>query len=161
MKAIVSGYVVIDECVQVDSSEWLGLDDEWHELSIELVGDQLLGLRDGKIKFEVQDTLLQQAYNSGYIQLSLLNAQVCFDDVVAVSLVPEPLVCGDCNGDDRTNVSDAVYIINYAFSGGPAPQPLEIGDVNCDSKVNVSDAVYIINFAFVPGSPAPCFNCPI
>ena len=65
--------------------------------------------------------------------------------------------CGDANNDQSVNVSDAVYIINYVFSGGNPPDPIETGDANCDSSVNVSDAVYIINYVFVPGSPPPCF----
>jgi hypothetical protein len=63
--------------------------------------------------------------------------------------------CGDANSDTKVNVSDAVFIINYAFAAGPAPQPLEAADCNCDSKVNISDAVYIINYAFAGGNP-PC-----
>jgi len=63
---------------------------------------------------------------------------------------------GDANADCSVNVSDAVWIINYVFSGGEAPLPYEAGDVNCDDKVNVSDAVYIINYVFIPGSPTPC-----
>ena len=64
-------------------------------------------------------------------------------------------ICGDANSDTMVNVSDAVYIINYVFSGGNAPDPLESADVNCDSKQNVSDAVYIINFVF-SGGKYPC-----
>ena len=63
--------------------------------------------------------------------------------------------CGDANGDGSVNVSDAVFIINYVFSGGNPPVPYEIGDVNCDTKVNVSDAVYLINYVF-SGGHAPC-----
>ena len=62
---------------------------------------------------------------------------------------------GDVNDDDKINVSDAVFLINYVFSGGDAPDPLYTGDVNCDDKVNVSDAVYIINYVF-SGGDAPC-----
>ena len=64
-------------------------------------------------------------------------------------------ICGDSNSDLRVNVSDAVFIINYVFSGGNAPNPLGSGEVNCDSKVNVSDAVYLINYVFSGGN-APC-----
>jgi hypothetical protein len=68
-----------------------------------------------------------------------------------------PYVCGDANGDQSVNVSDAVYIINYVFiTGSPAPDPLEAADSNCDGSVNVSDAVYIINYVFITGSPSPC-----
>jgi hypothetical protein len=70
-------------------------------------------------------------------------------------ILPGPVDCGDANNDGAVNVSDAVYVINFAFDGGPAPEPLEAADCNCDSRVNVSDAVYIINFAFAGGNP-PC-----
>lgn len=62
---------------------------------------------------------------------------------------------GDANGDMLVSISDAVYLINYIFAGGPAPNPLESGDANCDSQVSISDAVYIINYIFA-GGPAPC-----
>ena len=64
-------------------------------------------------------------------------------------------VCGDANQDYNVNVADAIYIINFVFSGGDAPIPYEAGNVNCDSYVNVSDAVYIINYVFTGGT-APC-----
>ncbi len=64
-------------------------------------------------------------------------------------------LCGDANNDGGINVSDAVWIINYVFIGGPAPNPLASGDPNCDGSVNVSDAVYIINYVFVGGF-GPC-----
>ncbi|MBD3382530.1 MAG: hypothetical protein GF404_10075 [candidate division Zixibacteria bacterium] len=63
--------------------------------------------------------------------------------------------CGDANSDVNVDVSDAVYIINYAFAGGDAPNPVESGDANCDSQIDVSDAVYLINYAFAGGNP-PC-----
>jgi glucose/arabinose dehydrogenase len=66
--------------------------------------------------------------------------------------------CGDANGDSAVNISDAVYLIGYIFSGGPAPSPLAVGDVNCDSTVNISDAVYLIAYIFAAGS-VPCANC--
>jgi hypothetical protein len=64
-------------------------------------------------------------------------------------------LCGDTNGDADVNISDAVYIINYVFVGGPSPNPYAAGDCNCDSMVNVSDAVMIINYVFMGGN-APC-----
>lgn len=66
--------------------------------------------------------------------------------------------CGDANGDGSVNVSDAVYVINYVFSGGGAPLPvLACGDANTDGAVNVSDAVYVINYVFSGGgAPGDC-----
>ncbi|MCK5127965.1 MAG: dockerin type I repeat-containing protein, partial [candidate division Zixibacteria bacterium] len=76
---------------------------------------------------------------------------------IPVSLAISSFVCGDANGSSTIDVADAVFIINYAFKGGPAPDPLASGDANGSASVDVADAVYIINYAF-KGGPAP--NCP-
>ena len=62
---------------------------------------------------------------------------------------------GDANADAEINVGDAVYMINYVFSGGPEPHPMAMaGDANCDANPDIADAVYVINFIFKSG-PAP------
>ena len=66
-----------------------------------------------------------------------------------------PQMSGDCTGDGDINISDAIFIINYIFDGGPAPDPMAMGDVNCDGDVNITDAVYLINYIFAGGDP-PC-----
>ena len=68
-------------------------------------------------------------------------------------------VCGDADGSTAVTISDAVYLINYIFSGGPAPNPLLSGDADCSGTVTISDAVYMINYIFAGGS-APCASCP-
>lgn len=67
-------------------------------------------------------------------------------------------VCGDANGDAAVDISDAVYLIAYIFSGGGAPDPLLAGDANCDSAVDISDVVYLIAYIF-SGGQAPCAGC--
>ncbi len=67
-------------------------------------------------------------------------------------------VCGDSNGDGDVNVSDAVFLINYIFKGGPPPDPLCSGDSNGDDGLNISDATYIIAYVF-SGGPAPVEGC--
>ncbi len=67
-------------------------------------------------------------------------------------------LCGDANWSGSVNISDAVYLIAYIFSGGPAPSPLLAGDANCSGTVNISDAVYLIAYIF-SGGPAPCAGC--
>lgn len=69
--------------------------------------------------------------------------------------VGQVFTIGDANGDETVNISDAVYIINYVFSGGPAPDPIEAADVDCSGSCNISDAVYLILYIF-SGGPAPC-----
>jgi M6 family metalloprotease-like protein len=67
-------------------------------------------------------------------------------------------ICGDANADTIVDISDAVYLISYIFSGGLAPQPLISGDANCDMIVDISDVVYLISYIF-SGGAAPCATC--
>jgi uncharacterized protein (TIGR02145 family) len=76
---------------------------------------------------------------------------------MAVSAAAAPFVCGDADNNGFVNISDAVYLINYIFAGGPEPQPLLAGDANHDGMVNISDAVYLIAYIF-GGGPEP--DCP-
>jgi hypothetical protein len=64
-------------------------------------------------------------------------------------------VCGDADGNEIVNISDAVYLISYIFGGGPGPDPLQSGDCDCNDIVNISDAVYLIAYIF-GGGPEPC-----
>jgi len=92
--------------------------------------------------------------SSGYVdpaQVLFVHGQI---DVECITYI-----CGDANGDTKVNVSDAVYIINYVFTGGAAPNPIEAGNANCDTGVNVSDAVFLINYVFMGGND-PCDSYP-
>lgn len=84
-------------------------------------------------------------------------------DTLGVSITisdPAPqYVCGDADGSTSVSISDAVYLIQYIFAGGPAPIPLEVGDCDCSGLVTISDAVFLINYIF-GGGPAPCASCP-
>ncbi len=155
MAVNVEGVLLMADTLEVETSEWNGDDNLWHNLSVELVGNEILGLRDDKILFQLVDERLLDFEKTGFLQLSVMGAQVCFDDISLTSVSPDPLICGDSNGDESVNVSDAVFIINYVFVNGPEPDPLESADANCDASVNVSDAVWIINYVFVGGNQ-PC-----
>jgi hypothetical protein len=73
-------------------------------------------------------------------------------------MLAQVYVCGDANNDGSVDISDAVYLISYIFSGGSAPSPLLAGDANCDHTVDISDVVYLISYIFSGGS-APCTTC--
>jgi aminopeptidase YwaD len=77
---------------------------------------------------------------------------------VRISVTDEPVTCGDADGNDMVNISDAVYLVAYIFSGGPAPTPVLAGDVDCNMMVNISDAVYLIAYIF-SGGLEPCAGC--
>ncbi len=85
-------------------------------------------------------------YNGGY-------------DAFLMIFKSSPFLCGDADGNTIVTISDAVYLINYIFAGGPAPNPDLSGDADCSGFVTISDAVYLINFIFA-GGPAPCAACP-
>ncbi len=77
---------------------------------------------------------------------------------VTMTITDPPYVCGDADGSRNIDISDAVYLIAYIFSGGPAPSPVPAGDASCDGGVDISDAVYLIAYIF-SGGPAPCQMC--
>lgn len=74
-------------------------------------------------------------------------------DSVAIMFNETPYIVGDANSDELVNITDAVYLIQFIFGGGPAPAPLIAGDANCDELVNITDAVYLIQYIFNGGPP--------
>ena len=95
---------------------------------------------------------------SGDLATNVTKAKKWFAGHIKPLQEPPPYVCGDANGDAVVDISDAVSLISYIFSGGTAPVPLAAGDANCDSAVDISDAVYLISYIFSGGS-APCAGC--
>ncbi len=81
------------------------------------------------------------------------------DSLLIVYETVAAFVCGDADGTGTVTISDAVRLINYIFSGGPAPVPLQSGDADCSGMVTISDAVYLINYIF-GGGAVPCAACP-
>ncbi|MCZ6794107.1 MAG: lamin tail domain-containing protein [Planctomycetota bacterium] len=65
---------------------------------------------------------------------------------------------GDCNADQRLNITDAVAVLLYLFRGGGEPPCLESCDVNGSARVGIEDAIFLLHHLFVPGAsriPAP------
>ncbi len=82
------------------------------------------------------------------------------DSTITLGNAPTPqFICGDADGSGIVTISDAVYLINYIFAGGPAPNPVRRGDADCSGIVTISDAVYLIQYIF-GGGPVPCSACP-
>ncbi|MGB5105812.1 MAG: hypothetical protein WBP29_14545 [Candidatus Zixiibacteriota bacterium] len=65
-------------------------------------------------------------------------------------------MCGDADGNALFTISDAVFLINYIFAGGPAPDPICLGDADGNDLMTISDAVYLINYIFAGGTPPHC-----
>jgi hypothetical protein len=75
------------------------------------------------------------------------------------SVVIQAGLCGDANSDQAANISDAVFLINHVFKGGPAPESCDDANCNGDATLNISDAVYIVNHIFKGGPPPVCAGC--
>ncbi|MGB5105841.1 MAG: dockerin type I repeat-containing protein [Candidatus Zixiibacteriota bacterium] len=56
---------------------------------------------------------------------------------------------GDADGNSHTNITDAVYIINYIFAGGREPVSDCNGDADGNGYINISDAVTLIQYIFL------------
>lgn len=61
---------------------------------------------------------------------------------------------GDANGDEKRDLSDAVFILNYLFTGGKAPSCFDAADSDDTGRIDLSDAVFLLNHLF-SGGPAP------
>ncbi|MBN1444438.1 MAG: hypothetical protein JXA90_17125 [Planctomycetes bacterium] len=61
---------------------------------------------------------------------------------------------GDANLDGARDISDAIAILAYQFSGGERLECRDAADANDDYFLDVSDAIYLLGFLFV-GSPPP------
>lgn len=77
--------------------------------------------------------------------------------LVVAQFPPDPEECmdtplilrGDANGDKIINIGDAIYLLNYLFSGGSHPACLNQADINNDDKIDISDAIIILRYLFM------------
>lgn len=108
------------------------------------------GLEDGEYFYQVTaiDAEGQQSVGS---ELELVTVQLSG---------PCDWIVADADGNDVINISDAVSIILYIFSGGvaPDPHPIGSGDADCNGIVNITDAVQIVAYIF-GGGQAPGESC--
>jgi hypothetical protein len=89
------------------------------------------------------------------------SAPTMVDTIRSSMTITDPMttyICGDADVSGDVDISDAVYLINYIFSGGPAPDPIARGNVDCSGSVDISDVVYLINYIFSGGATL-CAAC--
>ncbi len=63
----------------------------------------------------------------------------------------------DANADGTTEISDAIYVLSFLFTGGDAPPCPDAADANDSDDVDLSDGVAILAWLFRGGAlpPAP------
>jgi hypothetical protein len=65
---------------------------------------------------------------------------------------------GDCNAGGTVDLSDAVFLLNYLFSGESAPTCKDACNANGDDSNNISDPLHILNYLFLGmAAPVPPF----
>ncbi len=61
---------------------------------------------------------------------------------------------GDVNGDERTDITDAIFLLNYLFKWAGDISCLERGDLDDNKRLDITDAIFLLNYLF-RGGDAP------
>lgn len=66
---------------------------------------------------------------------------------------------GDPDASGEMDITDAVFLLRYLFTGGASPSCLESADAQNDGQVDLSDAIFILLYLFggktPPAAPGP------
>ena len=65
----------------------------------------------------------------------------------------------DADDNGSLELTDAVFVLNWLFLGGPTPSCLDAADADNDGENVLTDAVYVLSFLFL-GGPAPSQPAP-
>ena len=127
--------------------------------NIGLVGQTAsIAFTDGIIPANPGGAVLPPATNV-VITVDGLGIPPIFEDGLVEIVGGPSFIRGDANGDGSVNLADAIYVLGFLFSGGPAPVCFDSGDPNDDGNVDISDAVFLLDFLFTDG-PAPLHPYP-
>jgi hypothetical protein len=66
-----------------------------------------------------------------------------------------PFRRGDANADGRTDLSDAVYVLNHLFVGGVVPPCLESADADGNDRLDITDPIRTLSHLFLGGQELP------
>lgn len=76
---------------------------------------------------------------------------------IEADVVEPEFIRGNSNGDAAVDISDAVYHLNFLFSGGTPPPCRDASDSDDSGVLDITDAIYLLAFLFQggPAVPAP------
>ena len=57
--------------------------------------------------------------------------------------------------DQMVNIADAIFLLEFLFTGGNGPVCPDAGDSNDDGLINIGDAINLLSFLFTGGSMIP------
>ena len=77
----------------------------------------------------------------------------------AIPSAPTPFIRGNSNGDEKVDLTDGIFVLEWLFSSAETPTCIDAADANDSGTVDVSDAVsvflYLFDGAVEPPSPGP------
>ncbi|MBI4600697.1 MAG: PKD domain-containing protein, partial [Planctomycetes bacterium] len=130
------------------------------KLRIEVTGPRIRVFADGEVAIDVEDA----TYRDGLFALWSWNENtVRFDDVLVGQtelptcdvVPPEPrFVRGDADATGVINLTDALRVLLYLFSGGAEPPCFDAADADDNGQLQLTDAIRILGWLFL-GNPAP------
>ena len=85
----------------------------------------------------------------------LVDEVLCSVGVTVDVPVPPHFQRGECNNDGEVDLSDAVCILNWRFSGSAEPGCVAATNANGDNDIDIADASYLLNFLFAGNAPPP------
>ncbi|MGE3165546.1 MAG: fibronectin type III domain-containing protein [Planctomycetota bacterium] len=144
------------QCTAVPSSSTAHL--EWsggranYAVGIEIARDGVLVATLPGMATSYDEIVAPAAY--AYAVTFVCTSEVFSTLLCDVDLTQVTFRRGDPNSDGTTNVADAVSLLAYLFSGGPAASCADSADVNNDGQLNIADAVSVLAYLF-SGGPAP------
>lgn len=62
---------------------------------------------------------------------------------------------GDSDSNGTAELTDAVFTLNYLFSGGVAPACQDAADTNDDGAVDIGDPISLLGYLFLGSAPPP------
>lgn len=62
---------------------------------------------------------------------------------------------GDVNADDGIDLSDAVSLLSYLYSGGVTPSCLDAADVDDSDQLDLGDPITLLSYMYIGGPPPP------
>ncbi len=86
-----------------------------------------------------------------------LVGDVCHGQAIA------QFVRGDANADERIDLTDGVFVLNFLFSGTDSPPCMDAADADDSGRILLTDAVYLLAnlFSGGPNPAAPFPECGI
>ncbi len=90
-----------------------------------------------------------------------LSAVVFSATLLAGSTAParaDTFLRGDADGNGVQQITDAILVLGFLFTGGDSPVCAPVADSNADGAVNISDPVALLRFLFLGRSAPPSLS---